>query len=59
MVTALIIILMKLMEATGLPIDIRLETPPVSSENIIMPTKVTPTCLNFVKPTNKNIASNT
>ena len=59
MVTALIIILMKFMEAMGLPIDIQPETPSSAAENIIMPTKVTPACVNFVKLTNTKINSNT
>ncbi|WP_081212488.1 hypothetical protein [Salegentibacter sediminis] len=59
MATALIIILMKLVEAMGLPLDIQPETPPATRENIIMPTKVTSACVNFVKPSGMKINSNT
>ncbi|HEY9185931.1 MAG TPA: hypothetical protein VIM94_11455 [Salegentibacter sp.] len=48
MATALIIILMKLIEATGLPIDNSPETSRPTSENIVMPSKVLPVCHNFV-----------
>lgn len=48
MITALIVILMKLIEATGLPMDNSPETFRLTSENIVMQSKVIPACHNFV-----------
>lgn len=48
MVTALIIILMNILEAAGLNLDSKAKLSPVSTEISIMLEETMPTCFNFV-----------